>query len=208
MNTRLTLSATAAIFGALALSSNIFASQASLSAGLTKSVIEADKKQLVHLKVGLTGFMLEGERKRVPVNVALVIDRSGSMAGEKLERAKEAAIAALERLNADDIVSVVLFDETVDVLIPATKLTDKESVRAAIRTVVVRGGTALFAGVSKGAAEVRKFHDKGRINRVILLTDGQANVGPSSPSEIGSLGESLRKENISVTTLGTWPRLQ
>ena len=201
MKTRM-LSA-AVVFAALVLSGAAAnAAQATLSAGLTRSVLDADKKQMAYLKVGLTGFTIDGEKARAGVNISLVIDRSGSMQGEKIERAKEAAIAALDRLNADDIVSVVVFDHTVDVLVPSTKLTDKESVRSAIRGINARGSTALFAGVSKGAEEVRKFKAKERVNRVILLTDGQANIGPSSPSELGSLGESLRKDGISVTTLG------
>ncbi len=204
MKTRFSNAALAmAAFCAFALfASNLLAAQASLSAGLTRSVLEADKKQIAYLKVGLTGFNIDGEHRRAPVNISLVIDRSGSMQGEKMERAKEAAIAALDRLGSEDIVSVVIFDHAVDVLVPATKLTDKEPVRAAIRKVTARGSTALFAGVSKGAEEVRKFKDRERVNRVILLTDGIANVGPSSPTELGYLGESLRKEGISVTTLG------
>mgnify|MGYP003380095548 CR=1 FL=1 len=64
------------------------------------------------------------------------------------------------------------------------------------------GSTPLFAGVSQGAPELRKFLDKNRVNRVILLSDGQANVGPSSPNELGRLGLSLGKEGIAVTTIG------
>ncbi|MEI6231424.1 MAG: VWA domain-containing protein [Planctomycetota bacterium] len=201
MKTRHSVAVLAVI--ALAFSSaQIFGAQASLSAGLAKSVVEANKKQTAFLKVGMTGFPIEGDRKRAGVNISLVIDRSGSMQGEKMERAKESAMAALDRLNSDDIVSVVVFDHTVEVLVPSTKLTDKEAVRNAIRSVTSRGSTALFAGVSKGAEEVRKFKAKERVNRVILLTDGQANIGPSSPSDLGSLGDSLRKDGISVTTLG------
>ncbi|MCH7865497.1 MAG: VWA domain-containing protein [Proteobacteria bacterium] len=63
-------------------------------------------------------------------------------------------------------------------------------------------GTALFAGVSKGAAEVRKFLSDERVNRIILLSDGKANQGPSSPEELASLGEALIQDGISVTTIG------
>ena len=71
-----------------------------------------------------------------------------------------------------------------------------------------KGSTALFAGVSKGAGEVRKFLDQESVNRVILLSDGQANVGPQSPRELERLGASLVKEGISVSTLGPRPRIQ
>ena len=178
------------------------AAQAQLNVAMGQPTLPADKKQVTYLKVGLTGFSIENGAQRTPVNVALVLDRSGSMQGEKLRGAKDAAIRALDRLGPNDIVSVVVFDHTVNVLVPATKLTDKAAVQAAIERIEAGGSTALFAGVSKGAEEVRKFIDRNRVNRVILLTDGLANVGPSSPGELGALGASLKKEGIAVTTLG------
>jgi Ca-activated chloride channel family protein len=124
------------------------------------------------------------------------------MAGEKLARAREAAIKAIGLLQSGDIVSVVTYDSVVNVVVPATKVSDKQSIYRAIRRIRDGGSTALFAGVSKGASEVRKFLDKNRVNRVVLLSDGLANVGPSTPTELGQLGSSLGKEGISVTTIG------
>ena len=165
-------------------------------------VLKAGDKQTTWIRVGMEGFRMESGKKRPGVNLAIVLDKSGSMQGEKIQQARAAAIDALGLLSADDIVSIVTYDSTVNVLVPATKLTDKESVIAAINGIKASGNTALFAGVSKGAAEVRKFLEKERVNRIILLSDGLANVGPSAPGELGSLGESLLKENISVSTLG------
>lgn len=166
------------------------------------SVLKSGEKQSVWIRVGLKGFKLESEKRRPGVNLAIVLDKSGSMQGEKIKRAREAAIDAIQLLREDDIVSIVTYDSTVNVLVPSTKLTDKESVIRAIKSIQPGGNTALFAGVSKGAAEVRKFLNRERVNRVILLSDGLANVGPSSPGELGNLGKSLLKENISVSTLG------
>jgi Ca-activated chloride channel family protein len=161
----------------------------------------ADRTQRTFLKVGLEGR--ESERPgRVPVNLALVLDRSSSMAGDKIAKAKEAALMVLERLSKDDIVSVVTYDSQVEVLVPATRLRDKEEVAARIRALTPRGSTALFAGVSAGIEEVRKFLDNQRVNRVILLSDGQANVGPSSPNELGTLGAAAGKEGVAITTIG------
>jgi Ca-activated chloride channel family protein len=186
----------------ISLAPPVLAGQAALSIAIGQPTLAADRKQTAYVKVALTGFTLENPAERTPVNVALVLDRSGSMQGAKLDHAKSAAKAAIERLGENDIVSIVVFDDTVNVIVPATKLTDKAAVRAAIERIQAGGSTALFAGVSKGAEEVRKFIDRNRVNRVILLTDGLANVGPSSSSELGSLGASLRKESIAVTTLG------
>ena len=166
------------------------------------SVLKAGAKQQAWIRVGLKGFQLKREGARAPINVAIVLDRSGSMQGDKIQQAREAAIGALDMLNANDIVSIIAYDSDVNVLVPATKLTDKEQVANIIRAIQPGGNTALFGGVSKGAAEVRKFMDDKHVNRVILLSDGLANVGPSAPGELGDLGASMKKENISVSTLG------
>jgi Ca-activated chloride channel family protein len=178
------------------------ASQVRVDVSMAKPTLLAQKKQTTHLKIGLTGFKMSSKGSRAPANVAFVLDKSGSMTGEKIAKAKEAAIAAVQRLNKKDIVSVVVYDSTVKVLVPATKLTDKDAVCRKISGISANGSTALFAGVSKGAAELRKFIDRNRVNRVILLSDGLANVGPQTPSALGELGSSLIKEGISVSTMG------
>ena len=164
-------------------------------------VMESGKKKTTFVKVSLTGFKMK-ETKRPPVNVAIVLDKSGSMSGDKMEKAKAAAINAVNRLKSEDIVSIIAYDNGVQVLIPSTKISDKQAIIQIIQNLSAEGGTALFAGVSKGASEVRKFLKKESVNRVILLSDGQANQGPSSPAELGELGISLIKEGISVSTIG------
>lgn len=172
------------------------------SASLATPVVQAGKAQTAFLKVALTGFELASQGDRPLANVAIVIDKSGSMSGERIERAKEAATMAVNGLGSNDIVAILAFDNTVDVVVPATKVSDKSRIAQAIANIRVAGGTGLFAGVSKGAAEVHKFLDKTRVNRVILLSDGQANIGPSSPAELGQLGAMLARQGISVTTIG------
>jgi len=124
------------------------------------------------------------------------------MSGQKIRQAKKAAIMAIDYLDSKDILAVVSYDDRIDVLVPATKISDKVNIAAAIQRLTARGSTALFAGVSKGADELRKFLEKNRVNRIILLSDGIANVGPRSPQALGQLGAKLLKEGISVTTLG------
>ncbi len=166
-----------------------------------RPVLAADSSQTTYLKVSLRGARgADGER--APVNLAIVLDRSGSMQGDKLAHAKAAAIAAVDRLSDRDIVAVVAYDDTVQVLLPATRVADRESIRRAISRLEAGDSTALFAGVCQGAVEVRKFADSSRVNRVVLLSDGLANVGPDSPGELADLGASLKKEGISVTTVG------
>lgn len=176
--------------------------QVDLDVALGTPVMLAGEKQTAYLRVALTGFAIEDESERTPVNVAIVLDRSGSMGGEKIARAKDAAIMAIGRLRGDDIVSVVAYNHAVQVVVPATRVSDKDAIYRAIQSMQAGGNTALFAGVSKGVAEVRKFLDKERVSRVILLSDGLANVGPASPEELGALGASLLEDGIAVTTIG------
>jgi Ca-activated chloride channel homolog len=178
------------------------ASQVKLRIATSSDVLLAGQSQKVFLKVSLDGLALEQSGRRAPVNVAIVLDRSGSMSGEKMWKAKEAAKMAISRLSPDDIVSVVAYNHSVDVLVPATKAVDKQEIFRRIDRLGADGNTALFAGVSKGAHEVRKFLDRQRVGRVILVSDGMANVGPSSPGELADLGFSLVKEGVSVTTIG------
>lgn len=187
----------------LIIAASASAKQVKLEVAMAEPLILAEKKNTTFIKVGLTGFdFTKDDGDRAPVNVAIVLDKSGSMDGEKIIKAREAAKMAIRRLNKNDIVSVVLYDSTVRVIVPATKVSDKEAICAQIDRIAAKGSTALFAGVSKGAAEIRKFINKERVNRVLLLSDGQANIGPKSPGALGELGGSLIKDGISVSTIG------
>ncbi|WP_370280448.1 VWA domain-containing protein [Pontibacterium sp.] len=178
------------------------AREINLTTSLATPVMSADQSQKTFIKISLEGFKQEQSEARIPANIAIVLDKSGSMQGEKIQQAREAAIMAIKRLNENDIVSVVSYDSRVQVVVPATRVSDKHQIARAIRNIHANGNTALFAGVSKGAQELRKFLDLNKVNRVILLSDGLANVGPSTPNELGQLGLSLAKEGMSVTTIG------
>lgn len=165
------------------------------------SVRLADKPGEAYVKVTLAADRVVAAN-RPSVNLAIVLDRSGSMHGDKIVKAREAACEAIRRLDAKDIVSVVVYDNKSEVIIPAQYVTEKEALIARISAIEPRGCTALFDGVSAGATELRKFKGKCEISRVLLLSDGQANVGPSSPDELGRYGALLMKEGIAVSTIG------
>lgn len=172
-----------------------------LEVSVSNPFLLANQEQSIFLKVGLTGTDLGGDR-RTPANVSIVLDRSGSMDGEKMARAKEAASIAVSMLDVRDIVSIITYSDTVSVLVPATRVLDRQYIQRRIESVFADGSTALFAGVSRGADEVSRFLERNSVNRVILLSDGMANVGPDSPGALGSLGEALKRTGISVTTIG------
>ncbi len=175
----------------------------SVSIAPERRILASDKPETAVVKVGLTGAALPaGERPAV--NLSLVLDRSGSMQGDRIAKAREAAIAAVERLDDRDYISVVVFDDRIDVLAGAQTASEKNkaAIVEKLRMVEARGATAIFGGVSAGAAELRKNLARKLVNRIVLLSDGQANVGPSSPEELGQLGTSLAKEGVTVSTMG------
>src|SRR5262245_39223628 len=173
-----------------------------LEAKLAQPVMKTGETQKNYLLVALNGCEPKRSNERTPVNVAFVIDRSGSMTGARIAQAREAAIMAVNRLDQNDIASVVIFDDRIDVLIPAQPVSDRGMFTNAIRQIGARGDTAIHAGVMEGAREVRKFKDPKRLNRIVLLSDGQANVGPSLPGHFAQLGSALLGEGISVSTIG------
>ncbi len=169
---------------------------------IDRAILPAGGAQRAVVKITLDAPPPPEKSMRPAVNLAIVLDRSGSMAGQKLERAKDAAIEALRHLGPMDMFSVVVYDHNVSTVVSAQNATNIEWIEGRIRQIRSGGNTALFGGVSQGAAEVRKNLNGNYVHRIILLSDGIANVGPSSPEDLGRLGAALIKEDISVTTVG------
>jgi len=173
-----------------------------LETKLGQDVLRAGKAQRIYLRVSLEGLITKIRRERSPVNIALVLDRSGSMQGKKMEQAKEAAIMAINHMDRNDVASVVVYNHRASTLVPANWMRDRAKVRARISDMTADGKTALHAGVKRGLGEVDKFLSPSRVNRVILLSDGLANVGPSTPAELAELGRKAGGDGVSITTIG------
>lgn len=185
--------------------SQVQTSSIKLQVDMSHPLLLNQSKQRIYLKIGLTGTASKKwVKQRAPVNIAVVFDRSTSMSGTKLTKAKEATKMVLELLKPNDIFSLISYDSTVQVLVPATSIqgTSKTAISRQIDMIYARGMTALFGGVSKGIAEVSKYLSQKRINRIILLSDGQANIGPSSPNALGRLGMASARKGISISTIG------
>jgi len=108
-----------------------------------------------------------------PLNVSLVLDRSTSMHGEKMDVVKSAAIQLLRSLRPEDIFSVVAFSDRAEVIIPAAFQRDRNKMEARIQMMHPSGATEIFQGLEAGLGEVRRGLDPSRVNHIILLTDGQ-----------------------------------
>ena len=138
-----------------------------------------------------------------PLNISVVIDRSGSMAGDKMQNAKKAAKYIVDQLSGDDYLSVVIYDGEITLLQPTISVTNKQSIKSKIDAITDRGGTNLMGGAMKGYEEVKRFYKSGYINRVLLLSDGQANEGITDPKQIEKIVRTQNKENgISISTFG------
>jgi len=113
---------------------------------------------------------------RKPLNISVVLDRSGSMGDErKIEYAKSALTSLIRQLSDKDILSVVIYDDVVEVLRPAGRVRDKRELLRLIDRVFPRGSTNLGGGMIEGYRQVERFAGKEFTNRVILLSDGLAN---------------------------------
>ncbi|MEY2466975.1 MAG: Ca-activated chloride channel [Verrucomicrobiota bacterium] len=167
-----------------------------------RDVILKGSPQEVVVKIDLTAIADKKKSRRTPLNIAVVLDRSGSMTGAKLEKAKQAATQLVDRLNRNDVFSFVVYSDSARVVVPAQRVEDKQALKERIASIEADGSTALYSGVKTGADQIQDYFSAKRINRVILLSDGLANVGPSSPRDLRRLGHELANRGISVTTIG------
>jgi len=135
----------------------------------------------------------------VPLNFCLVLDRSGSMQGAKLESMKAATKRVLESLTPQDVVSIVIFDDTVQTLVPATPATDQAALLAAVDQIVESGGTAMSLGMQAGQAELQKHAGPDRISYMLLLTDGQT---WGDEAVCRTIAQGLGQAGARITALG------
>jgi Ca-activated chloride channel family protein len=140
---------------------------------------------------------------RPALNLGLVIDRSGSMSGQnKMGFARDAAIFAVQQLLATDQISVTIFDDAIDVLVPNTTGEERDRIIGLLKGIEPRGSTALHGGWLQGAELVRqRLFEKG-LNRVLLISDGQANVGETNPDMIATDVNRFKAKGVSTSTMG------
>ena len=167
-----------------------------------REILLKGRPQEVVVKIDLNAIADRQKHRRTPLNLAVVLDKSGSMTGAKLEKTKQAALQLVDRLAPNDVFSLVIFSDEARGLVPAQKVEDKEALKENIEGIEAGGSTALYAGVKTGARQLQEYFSSKRINRVILLSDGLANVGPSSTRDLRRLGSDLAEKGISVTTIG------
>ncbi len=140
--------------------------------------------------------------QRAPLDLALVIDRSGSMSGDPLKAALESSVRIIQGLRSDDRIAVVAFDDHVQVVQPLVAIGDAHDLVNRVRLIESGGSTALFDGWQEGVKQLAPFVKKERIARVILLTDGQANHGLVDEAKIFEHVAKAAGAGITTSTVG------
>lgn len=143
----------------------------------------------------------EAAAVRPQLRLALVVDRSGSMSGPPLHEAMRCVRHIVERLQPQDEVAVALYDHEVQVPVPLQPAAQRLAILAALEGVESGGNTALADGWVAGAQQLGAGRD-GAVSRVLLLSDGQANVGPSEPADVSPLCVDAFRKGVSTTTVG------
>ena len=136
---------------------------------------------------------------QMPLNFSLVLDHSGSMAGEKLRDLKEAVKLVLDLMQPQDYGSLVIFDDKADVISPSQPVTNKAHLKSLVDGIRDGGGTEMSKGMKLGLAEVQKAIDPMRVSRILLLTDGQT-FGDEDKCQ--QLGADAGRLGVPITALG------
>ncbi|MEN8150796.1 MAG: VWA domain-containing protein [Planctomycetota bacterium] len=166
---------------------------------LSHSLLAVESDHRVHLMLDLTAPPAPAS-DHPPVSLALVLDRSGSMGGRKIQAVKQCAKFLVDRLRPEDRFALIDFEHDVRLLVASSK-PDRKALRHAIDSIEVAGATNLSGGWLKGLEEARR--PEGRyLRRVLLLTDGQANVGIRDAGELAAMAQNARGRDVVTSTIG------
>jgi Ca-activated chloride channel family protein len=148
------------------------ASQITLTAAFHKNAIPVTgKPQLLYTLIEVQPGPATAQA-RLPLNFALVLDKSASMRG-KMAHLREAVYWLVDQMDADDMLSIVAFDQTATVIVPAQRVLEKDEIRRAVNRLEPGGGTQMSAGMRLGMSELDKHDGPDRLNRLVLFTDGR-----------------------------------
>ncbi len=176
-----------------------------MTAHLSDPLLAVGASRSEYAMVDLVGAeVAQSAEDRAPVNIAVVLDCSGSMSGEKLDHARSAAHALVDQLSPSDRLAFVTFGTGVRTLIPSTPCFPdaKARMHGLLDQLSDMGGTNISAGLQDGLAEVRAHAGDYAVNRVILISDGLANQGVTSKYGLVQISRAARESKVSVTSLG------
>ena len=163
------------------------------------NLVHLTEPQLIYVLVEVAPRTVTDKPAAPPLNICLVLDRSTSMGGEKLDVVKAAAIDITRNLRPDDILSIVTFSDRAEVLVPSAFQSDRTRLQARIQGIQAGGATEIYKGLAAGVGEVLRSIDENRINHVILLTDGHT-YGDEQNSL--KLAEEASRQKIGISGFG------
>jgi Ca-activated chloride channel family protein len=169
---------------------------------LDYDVMTVERPQNLYLMARFVAGTAPNERNRRPLNLSLVIDRSGSMAGLKMDYTRQAAQFLVQHLGNQDTFSIVLYNDKVETLVTPDILVNKDNIINLIEGIRVRGTTNLSGGWLEGCQHVKNGMGTNHLNRVILMSDGLANRGITDTAQLVTLAKQKYGEGVSTTTMG------
>lgn len=169
---------------------------------LDYDVLAVQHTQKLYLLARLTAGPAPDSHLRRPLNLSVVIDRSGSMSGDKLNYTRQAAQFLVHNLNPRDTLSIVLYNENVETLVLPEPVRHKDAITQRLEAVKAGGTTNLSGGWLEGCNHVARSLNLDHLNRVILMTDGLANRGITDRERLVALARQKFETGISTTTMG------
>ena len=163
------------------------------------NLVKINEPQLVYVLLEIGPREEKEKLPTPPLNICLVLDRSTSMQGDKMDMVKATAIQLLRNLRADDVLSVVTFSDHAEVIIPSSFNTDNKKQDGRIQMIHTSGATEIYTGLTAGLKEIRRTLDPSRVNHIILLTDGQTYGDEQACLK---LAEEAANQNIGITGMG------
>ncbi len=156
------------------------------------------------VQVGLNSPLVADERNRPPLNLVVVVDRSGSMSADgKIGYVRQGLEILIDEMRDEDRLAIIAYSDGAEILQPLTQVgLNRRDLRTAVAALEAGGATNLYGGLEVGYHEALSAYDSGRQNRVILLSDGQPTAGPTDPDTILSMSASYNSEGIGITTIG------
>jgi Ca-activated chloride channel family protein len=174
-----------------------------VAASLDRTAVLAggDNERFLTITVSAPAALGDGDRR--PVDLSVVMDVSGSMAARgKMEEARRSAKALATQMGPADTFSLVVFNDDATTVIPARRMDDPRAVANAIDRIYEGGGTNLYAGMDRGAEQVRRSRTDGAVSRMVVLSDGNANIGITDPGALSRFAADLAADGITVSTVG------